>query len=49
MIQVHPQLEEGVTIHGVLPNQQMSSYNESRYVHPCSSDARSFWPSGADD
>ncbi len=24
MIQVHPQLEEGVTGHGVLPNQQMS-------------------------
>src|SRR4029453_17880084 len=23
MIQVHPQLEEGVTGHGVLPNQQM--------------------------
>lgn len=23
MIQVHPQLEEGVTGHGVLPNQQI--------------------------
>jgi hypothetical protein len=36
MIQVHPQLEEGVTGHGVLPNQQMfklSLIKETRYLH----------------
>ena len=36
MIQVHPQLEEGVTGHGVLPNQQMFKLRlvkETRYLH----------------
>ena len=34
MIQVHPQLEEGVTGHGVLPNQQMCLVTkQTRYLH----------------
>jgi hypothetical protein len=34
MIQVHPQLEEGVTGHGVLPNQQMiKSKQRAIYTH----------------
>src|SRR5882724_3935688 len=34
MIQVHPQLEEGVTGHGVLPNQQMfKSKRGAMYTH----------------
>src|SRR3989337_2542452 len=32
MIQVHPQLEEGVTGHGVLPNQQMFKLNEALFT-----------------